>query len=81
MRGFQLNELEKKQSDIETNTEKNTEAVRKQLQQFDDIFRMMLDIQKSYNALVPPAEQQRDEEWFADLDHNICSFKKKYIAG
>ena len=28
MRGFQLNELEKKQSDIETNTEKNTEAVR-----------------------------------------------------
>ena len=81
MRGFQLNELEKKQSDIETNTEKNTEAVRKQLQQFDDIFRMMLDIQKSYNSLVPPAEQQRDEEWFDDLDHNICSFKKKYIAG
>ena len=80
MRGFQLNELEKKQSDIETNTEKNTEAVREQLQQFDDIFRMMLDIQKSYNSLVPPAEQQRDEEWFDDLDHNICSFKKKYIA-
>ena len=38
---------------------------------------MMLDAQKSYNSLLPPAEQQRDEEWFDDLDHNICSFKQK----
>ena len=55
----------------------NTEAVREKLQQFDDIFRMMLDVQKSYNSLLPPAEQQRDEEWFDDFDHNICSFKQK----
>ena len=56
---------------------KNTEAVREQLQQFDDIFRMMLDVQKSYNSLLPPAEQQRYEEQLDDLDHNICSFKQK----
>ena len=27
--------------------------------------------------MLPPAEQQRDEEWFDDLDHNICSFKQR----
>ena len=87
---FQLDELERKCSNLhwkmtrKTNTVedmlysfKNTEAVREQLHQFDDIFKMMLDVQKSYNSLLPPAEQQRDEEWFDDLDHNVCSFKQR----
>ena len=90
MRGFQLDELERKWPNMhrkmtrKTNTGedmlysfKNTETVREQLQQFDDILRMMLDVQKSYNFLLPPAEQQRDEEWFDDLDHNVCSFKQR----
>ena len=89
MREFQLDELERKWSNLhrkmirKTNTVqdmlylfKNTEAVREQLHQFDYIFRMMLDVQKSYNSLLPPAEQQRDEDWFDDLDHNVCSFKQ-----
>ena len=90
MRGFELDELERKRSNLhrkmtrKTNTVedmlysfKNTEAVREQLHQFDGIFKMMLDVQKSYNSLLPPAEQQRDEEWFDDLDHNFCSFKQR----
>ena len=89
MREFQLDELERKWSNLhrkmirKTNTVqdmlylfKNTEAVREQLHQFDYIFRMMLDVQKSYNSLLTPAEQQRDEDWFYDLDHNVCSFKQ-----
>ena len=89
MGGFQLDELDIKWSNLhrkmtrKTNTVedmfysfKNTEAVREQLRQFDDISRMMLDLQKSYNSLLPPAEQQRDEEWFDDLDDNVCSFRQ-----
>ena len=38
---------------------------------------MMLDIQKSYNSLLSPAEQQRDKEWLDDLDCNVCSFKQR----
>ena len=38
---------------------------------------MMLNVQKSYNSLLSPTEQQRDEEWFNDLDHNVCSFKQR----
>ena len=75
MRGFQLDELERKWSNLHRKMTrkiktvedmlyvfKNTEAVKEQLQQFDDIFRMMLDVQKSYNSLLTPAEQQRDGE-------------------
>ena len=89
MREFQLDELERKWSNLhrkmirKTNTVedmlylfKNTEAVREQLHQFDYIFRMMLDVQKSYNSLLTPAEQQRGEDWFDDLDHNVCLFKQ-----
>ena len=70
VRGFQLDEVERKWSYLhrkmtrKTNTVedmlysfKNIESVREQLQQFDDIFRMMLDVQKSHNSLLPPAEQ------------------------
>ena len=75
MRGFQLDELDRKRSNLhrkmtrKTNTVegmlysfKNTEAVREQQQKFDDIFRIMLDVQKSCNSLLPSAEQQSDEE-------------------
>ena len=56
---------------------KNTETVRKHLQQFDDFFRTMLDVQKSCKSLLPPAEQQREEGWFDDLDHNLSLFQKR----
>ena len=52
---------------------KNIEAVRDQMQQFDDIFKVMLDVQKEYNSLSPAEEQERDD----DDDHNICIFKQK----
>ena len=56
---------------------KNIEAVRDQMQQLDDIFKVMLNVQKEYNSLLPAEEQERDEEWFDEVDHNICIFKQK----
>ena len=90
MKEYHLDKLETKQSTLgrkmirKTNTEEdmfysyqNVEAVRKQLQHPDDIFQMILDVQKSCNSLLLASEQQRDEEWFDNLDHNICSFKQR----
>ena len=51
---------------------KNIEAVRDQMQQLDDIFKVMLKVQKAYNSLLPAEEQERDEEWFDEVDHDIC---------
>ena len=58
---------------------KNIGAVRDQMQQLYDIFKVMLDVQKKYNSLLPAEEQERDEEWFDEhkVDHNICIFKQK----
>ena len=44
------------------------------MEQLDDIFKVMLDVQKKYNSLLPAEEQETDKEWF---DHNICIFKQK----
>ena len=55
---------------------KNIEAVRDQMQQLDDIFKVMLKVQKEYNSLLPAEEQERDEEWFDEVDHNVCIFKQ-----
>ena len=46
------------------------------MQQLDDIFKVMLDVQKEYHSLLPAEEQERDEEWFDEVDHNICIFKQ-----
>ena len=56
---------------------KNIEAVRDQMQQLDDIFEVMLKVQKKYNFLFPAEEQERNEEWFDEVDHNICIFRRK----
>ena len=47
------------------------------MEQLDDIFKVMLDVQKEYNSLLPAEEQERDEEWFAEVDNNVCIFKQK----
>ena len=39
------------------------------MQQLDDIFKVMLDVQEEYNSLLPAEEQERDEEWFDEVDH------------
>ena len=93
MREFQLDELERKWSNFhrnigwKTNTVedmlyffKNMEAVREELQHFNYIFRIMLDVQNLCNSLPLLLEQQRDEVWLYDLDHNICSFKQKICS-
>ena len=55
----------------------NIKAVRDQMQQLDDNFKVMLDVQKKYNSWLPVEEQERDEQWFNEVEHNICTFKQK----
>ena len=59
---------------------KNIEVVRDQIQHLDDIFKVILDVQKEYNSLLPTEEQEKDEEWFDEADHNICIFKQKILC-
>ena len=40
---------------------KNIETIRDQMQQLDDIFKAMLDVQKEYNSLLPAEEEPKKE--------------------
>ena len=46
---------------------KNLEAVRHQMQQLDEIFKMMFEVHKEYNSMLQPDAQETDEEWFDDV--------------
>ena len=87
---YQLDELEKtcsrlnkkmirKSSAVESMlySFKNLESVRNQMQQLDDIFKMMFEVFQKYNSVLQPDSQQTDEEWFDDVEHNLCAFKQK----
>ena len=56
---------------------KNLESVQDQMQQLDDIFEMMFEVLQKYNSVLQPDSQQTDEEWFDDVEHNLCAFKQK----
>ena len=72
---YQLDELLKKRSSYNKKiirksstiegmmySPKYIETVRDQMQQLDNIFKVMLDIQKECGFLLPAEEQERDEE-------------------
>ena len=47
------------------------------MQQLDDIFKMMFEVHQEYNSMLQPDAQETDEEWFDDVEHNLCAFKQK----
>ena len=46
------------------------------MQQFDDIFKIMFEVHKEYSSVLQP-DAQETEEWFDDVEHNLCVFKQK----
>ena len=71
---YHLDELQKKHSSYNKKTIrkfstieglmyslKNIETIRDQMQQLDDIFKAMLDVQKEYNSLLPAEEEPKKE--------------------
>lgn len=94
MREYHLEDLEKKYSSLHrkmirnTNTVedvlhsyKNVDAVRAQLWQVDVIFKMILDVQKSFNSLLLSSKQESDEKWLANLEQKSAHLNRKCIAG
>ena len=87
---YQLDELEKRRSRLNKKMIRkssavddmlysfnNLESVRDQMQQLDEIFKMMFEVHKEYNSMLQPDAQETDEKWFDDVEHNLCAFKQK----
>ena len=56
---------------------RNVEAVREQMIQIDNKFKMLMEVHKEYNSLLPLKMQEEHEEWFGDVDEDMLSFKNK----
>ena len=56
---------------------KNIIAVEEQMKQFNDLFKMLLDAYQENNQLLGDYEKGRDDNWFDDVDTQVCSFKRK----
>ena len=56
---------------------KNSEYVLDQVQQLVDIFKMMFEVYKEYNSMLQSDVQEADEDWFDDVEQNLCAFKQK----
>ena len=54
---------------------KNSEYVLDQVQQLVDIFKMMFEVYKEYNSMLQSDVQEADEDWFDDVEQNLCAFK------
>ena len=56
---------------------KNVEVVREQMLQVDDLFKMVTEVHKEYNALLPVEQQDKDEDWLEEIDASMLQFKQK----
>ena len=55
----------------------NAEVVREQMFQVDDLFKIVTEVHKEYNALLPVEQQNKDEDWFDEIDASMLHFKQK----
>ena len=55
---------------------KNVIVVEQEMKQFNDLFKMLLDAHQEYNQLLGDNERDRDDDWFDDVDTQVCSFKR-----
>ena len=51
---------------------RNVEVVREQMLQADDLFQMVTEVHKEYNALLPVEQQDKDKDWFDEIDANAA---------
>ena len=56
---------------------KNISAAEEQMKQFNELFKMLLDAYQENNQLLGDDEKGRDDNWFDDVDTQVCSFKRK----
>ena len=52
-------------------------VVEEELNQFNDLFKLLLEVHQEYNSLLDDDNRERDNEWFDETDSQACSFKRK----
>ena len=54
----------------------NKVAVEEEMNQFNDLLKMLIDVRQDYNQLLDDNERKKDD-WFDEIDTQACFFKRK----
>ena len=55
----------------------NKVAVEEEMNQFNDLLKMLIDVHQDYNQLLDGDEREKDDDWFDEIVTQACSFKRK----
>ena len=55
----------------------NKVAVEEEMNQFNDLLKMLMDVHQDDNQLLDDEEREKDDAWSDEIDTQACSFKRK----
>ena len=55
----------------------NKVAVEEEMNQFNDLLKILIDVHQDYNQLLGDDEKEKDDDWFDKIDTQACSFNRK----
>ena len=55
----------------------NKVAVEEEINQFNDLLKILIDVHQDYNQLLGDDEKEMDDDWFDKIDTQACSFNRK----
>ena len=58
-------------------SERNMAPVQQELAQFNDVYKLFVNLHEELNPMLEDSERAADDEWFEDIDERVCTFKRK----
>ena len=58
-------------------SERNMAPVQQELAQFNDVYKLFVNLHEELNPILEDSERAADDEWFEDIDERVCTFKRK----
>ena len=58
-------------------SERNMAPVKQELAQFNDVYKLFVNLHEELNPMLEDSERAADDEWFEDIDERVCTFKRK----
>ena len=58
-------------------SERNMAPVQQELAQFNDVYKLFVNLHEELNPMLEDSERAADDEWFEDIDERVCTFKSK----
>ena len=55
--------------------------VEEELNQFNNLFKLLLEVHQEYNSLLDDDNRERDDEWFDKIDSQHVPLKERFIPG